>query len=496
MTSSYEQLEEKTRKLKNLMEVVEDLHWDQEVMMPEKGIGARSQQLSVVSGLRHDLLTSDELGDLIEDLEGKDISEEQEAVLREISREHRRAIKVPSELVEKISETSSNCLDRWKKAREEDDFEQVAPVLEELVELKREYAEAIDPDEEPYKVLFKDYEPYIQFETMERILERLRENLTDMVEEIRASEPDIKTEALKGEIPPDKQMGVSRNLVEELGYDWERGRLDTSAHPFTAGNQFDCRITTRFDEDNLAEGLMASIHECGHALYELGLPQKHYGSPLGSSRDLSVHESQSRLWENNVGRSEAFWRYLLPKLKQQTDAFDDTTVQDCYESINQVKEDNLIRIEADELTYHLHIVLRFELERALINGEIEVEELPELWNRKMEELLGIRPDSDANGVMQDIHWYQGSLGYFTTYSLGSVLAAQIFNAAKQDIESFEQKIEDGEFEPLRDWLRENIHRHGQLYRTEELVKKATGEKPNADYFLEYVEEKYGELYGL
>ncbi len=496
MTSSYERLEEKVRKLKNLAEVVEDLHWDQEVMMPENGIGARSQQLSVVSGLRHDLLTSDELGELIGELENQDLSQEKEAVLREVAREHRRAVKVSSELVEEISEKSSNCLEKWKKARKQDNFEQVAPVLGELVELKREYAEAIDPDKEPYKVLFKDYEPYIKFETMERILDRLRENLTGMVEEIRASDPGIETEALKAGISPDEQMEISRQLVEELGYDWDRGRLDTSAHPFTAGNQFDCRITTRFDENNLAEGLMASIHECGHALYELGLPQEHYGSPLGSSRDLSVHESQSRLWENNVGRSKAFWRYLVPRLKEETDVFEDTTVQDFYESINQVKEDNLIRIEADELTYHLHIALRFELERKLINGEIEVEDLPELWDRKMKELLGISPDRDANGVMQDIHWYQGSFGYFTTYSLGSVLAAQIFNAANQEIEGLEQKIEDGEFHPLRDWLRENIHRQGQLYRTEELVERATGEKPNADHFLEYVEQKYGELYGL
>ncbi len=496
MSEAYEKLEEKSRKLTNLTEIIEDLHWDQEVMMPKKGIEARSQELSTISGLRHQILISDELEDAISSLEDEDLAEGQEAVLREIAREHRRAREVPQELIERISEVSSKALDTWKDARTEDDFEKVAPVLSELVDLKREYAAAIDPDEEPYKVLFKDYEPYIEFETMERILENLKEELVELVEQIRESEPDIETEAFKTQVSTEKQMEISREVVDRMGYDWERGRLDTSAHPFTSGNQFDCRITTRFSEDNLVEGLMASIHECGHALYELGLPQERYGTPLGASRDLSVHESQSRLWENHVGRSRAFWRYLLPELKERTDAFDDIGIEDCYESINQVKEDNLIRIEADELTYHLHIILRFELERKLVNGEIEVKELPELWNQKMRDYLGIVPDSDANGVMQDIHWYQGSIGYFPTYSLGSVLAAQIYRSAEEGINDLEEKIEDGDFGPLREWLRENIHRHGQFFRTEKLVEKATGEEPTADYFLEYVKDKYGELYNL
>ncbi|MFB6292498.1 MAG: carboxypeptidase M32 [Candidatus Nanohaloarchaea archaeon] len=496
MSEAYERLEEKSRKLTNLTEIIEDLHWDQEVMMPKKGVTARSQELSTISGLRHQLLVSEELADAIDSLEQEELEEGQEAVLREISREHRRAREVPQELVEKISETSSRCLDTWKEAREEDDFEKVAADLSELVDLKRRYANAIDPDEEPYRVLFKDYEPYIEFETMERILENLKEELVELVDEIRDSDPDIETGALKKNIESERQMEISRSVVDRMGYDWERGRFDTSAHPFTSGNQYDCRITTRFSEDNLAEGLMASIHECGHALYELGLPREKYGTPLGASRDLSVHESQSRLWENHVGRSRAFWSYLLPELKEKTEGFEDVTFRDCYESINQVKEGNLIRIEADELTYHLHIILRFELERRLVNGEIEVEELPELWNQKMEEYLGLTPDTDADGVMQDIHWYQGSIGYFPTYSLGSVLAAQIFRSAEEEVEGLDEKIEDGDFEPLLEWLRENVHRHGQFYRTEELVEKATGEKPTADYFLEYVKDKYGELYGL
>ena len=233
----------------------------------------------------------------------------------------------------------------------------------------------------------------------------------------------------------------------------------------------------------------------GHALYELGLPQENYGLPTGQSRDLSIHESQSRLWENHIGRSKQFWKCILPNLKQ-VHGFEDLTSQECYNSINRVKKNNLIRVEADELTYHLHIVLRFELERKLINGDIEVQELPQEWNDKMEEFLGLRPENHKEGVLQDIHWFQGSIGYFTTYSLGSVIAAQLFSTMRNEIDGLDQKIEEGEFSVVRSWLRENIHEHGKLYRTEQLVEKATGEKPTADHFIEHVKEKYSEIYDL
>ena len=331
---------------------------------------------------------------------------------------------------------------------------------------------------------------------MEKILKRLRDELTELVDEIRES-GDIEKDVFDGEFPEDEQMELSRSIVDRMGYDWDRGRLDVSEHPFTLGNQFDCRITTRFSEDDLTEGLQGTIHECGHALYELGLPKDFYGLPAGTSRDLSIHESQSRLWENHVSRSREFFEYLLPELKNHfPDQFEGVSVEDCFRSINRIDPENLIRIEADEVTYHLHIVIRWELERDLINGEIEVEDLPELWNQKYEEYLGIRPENDSEGVMQDIHWYQGSIGYFTTYSLGSVLAAQIFRRAENEIEDLDEEISDGEFSDLREWLREEIHQQGCRYRTEELVEKATGEKPTADYFLEYIREKYGKIYDL
>jgi hypothetical protein len=264
----------------------------------------------------------------------------------------------------------------------------VSPLLKVVVELKRQYANYINPDEEPYHALFSDYEPYIEFETMEQILENLKHELTELVERVKRSDPDIETGAFKGEFPEKDQLEVNREIVGKLGFDWNHGRLDVSAHPFTSGNQFDCRITTRFNEENLAESILPSIHECGHALYQLGLPQDHYGTPLGDPRDLSIHESQSRLWENHVGRSREFWEFILPELKERFPALQSVTVDDCYESVNQVYEDNPIRVNADELTYHLHIIIRFEIERDLVNGEIEVDQLPEIWNRKMENYLG------------------------------------------------------------------------------------------------------------
>ena len=489
-----EELKRKSRKITNIEEASEILHWDQEVMMPEKGVEARQQQLSVLSGLSHQILVSEELGNAIENIEPGNLSQGDKSSYREIKREHNRSTSVNQELVEKISSQSSQTLDKWKKARKEGDFDLVKEELEELVELKRKYARQIDPDEEPYKVLFKDYEPYIEFENMQEVMEALRDELTDLFEDIKDS--DVRPEnRFEVEVPEERQLELNKKILDNLGYDWDRGRLDTSEHPFTVGNQHDARITTRFNENDISKSILPTIHEFGHALYELGLPKEHYGLPAGSSRDLSIHESQSRLWENHIARSKEFWNRFTPKL-QQLEAFQDVEAEELWKSINRVKEENLIRVEADEVSYHLHIYLRYSLERKLINGEIEVEKLPERWNDKMEELLGLRPENDVEGVLQDIHWYQGSIGYFTTYSLGSVLSAQIYSSMEEEIEGLDEKIAEGDFEDLREWLKENIHSKGSLYKTEDLIEQATGEKLNPEYFLNYIESKYSRIYNL
>jgi len=469
------------------------LRWDQQVMMPDGGTPARSKQQSALSTLHHDLLTDDDLADSLAELEAVDLEPEQQAVVREVSREHERARNVPRDLVERISETTSEALPVWEQARADDDFESFAPVLEELVELRREYAEAIDPERDPYEVLFEEFEPYLGLDTAERILERLRDELVPLIDDV-ADSGVTQPHPFEGTFDVNDQEALVREALDELGFDWDRGRLDTSAHPFTSGTQFDARITTRFDEEKPLDSLSSTIHEFGHATYSLGLPDDHYGTPLGESRDLTVHESQSRLWENHIGRSQAFWEYFMPTVEDHLGV--GASAEDAYRSVNRVYDDNLIRVEADELTYHMHIVLRFEIERALIGGDLDVSEVPHVWNDKMEEYLGVRPDTDAEGCLQDIHWTNGTFGYFPTYSLGSVLAAQLYDAADAEIGPIDETVRAGEFDALHEWLTENVHQHGKRYPTEDLIEEATGETYTADYFLEYVTEKYGSLYDL
>ncbi|MFB6155334.1 MAG: carboxypeptidase M32 [Haloferacaceae archaeon] len=492
---AYRDLLEKVKRLTNVGNASMLLSWDQQVTMPEGGTPARSQQLSALSAVRHELLTEDELGDLLDELDDADLSEAQAAVVREVRREYERATAVPTDLIEEISSTSSEALPAWEQARAEDDFESFAPYLEKLVDLKREYAEHIDPDRDPYEVLFEEYEPCLPLEQAEEILGEVRDHLVPMIDEIRESDADVTTTAFEGTFDEATQEELSREVLTAVGYDWKRGRLDTSSHPFTSGTQFDTRVTTRFDETDPLGALFSTIHEYGHARYNLGLPQDEYATPLGEPRDLSVHESQSRLWENHVGRSEAFWEFLLPTFEEYFPEAD-ATVREAYESANQVYEDNFIRVEADELTYHLHIALRFEIERDLIRGDLDVADVPEVWNDRMESYLGIRPETDAQGCLQDIHWSHGNFGYFPTYSLGSFMAAQLYDAADAEIDGLEDDVREGDFDALQEWLAENVHQYGKRYETNELVRQATGEDFTADYFLDYVDEKYGDLYDL
>ncbi len=494
--AAYETLLEQSKRVINLGAAAGILSWDQQVMMPAGGTPARSQQLSTLSGLRHEILTSDEVADALDELADADLTEEQQAVVREMRRHYERAARVPQDLVEEISEKTSEALPAWEEAKENDDFETFAPHLEDLIDLKRQYAEHIDPDADPYEVLFADYEPYLELDTAREVLDRLREVLVPLIDDIRASDTELATPFADGAYSEDAQEALSRDILTTLGYDWDHGRLDTSSHPFSSGNQFDSRVTTRFKEDDPLDALTATIHEFGHSFYTLGLPRDQYGTPLGQSRDLTVHESQSRLWENHVGRTEPFWELIADDVRDAFDGMDDVTAHDLYEGANQVYDENFIRVEADELTYHLHIIIRFEIEQQLIAGDLAVEDVPEVWNDKYEEYLGIRPETDTLGCLQDIHWSHGSFGYFPTYSLGSVLAAQFAHHAEQDVGDFEDMVGEGDFDLLQDWLRENVHQHGARYTTPDLVEEATCEAYTADYFVDYVTEKYSGLYDL
>ncbi|WP_436936259.1 carboxypeptidase M32 [Halovenus marina] len=490
---TYETFLEQVNRIEYLDDASGYLSWDQQVMMPEGGTPARSKQQSVLSSLKHEVLTDETVADALDELDAADLDERQQAIVREVRREHERAVRVPRDLVEQLSEASSNAIPVWEQAKEEDDFDHFAGTLAELVELRREYAAEIDPDRDPYAVLVEDYEPYLDIETIESVLEQLREELPPLIEAVGESDVEL-TDPFTGTYDERDQEALVRDALDALGYDWDRGRLDTAPHPFSLGTQFDARVTTRFASDDPMKALGSTIHEFGHARYTLGLPDEEYGTPLGSSRDLSVHESQSRLWENHVGRSRPFWEFFTPTVEDRLGI--DTTPQALYEAANEVYDDNLIRVQADELTYHMHILVRFEIERDLVRGDLEVDEIPGVWNDKMESYLGVRPETDAEGCLQDIHWSYGNFGYFPTYSLGSMLAAQLFDAAEDELGSLDEDIAAGEFDRLAEWLTENVHSHGCRYTTPDLIREATGQNISADPFLDYAREKYGALYDL
>jgi len=489
---TYDAFLEHVRQYSYLTDAADVLGWDQQVMMPEGGTPARSKQQSALSTFTHELLTDEQLGEWLDELDGS-VTDDRQAVVREMRRKHERAARVPEDLVEELSEATTNALPVWEQATAAGEFSQFEETLAEIIDLRREYAAAIDPDRDPYAVLVEDYEPYLPLADIEAILDTLREELPPLIDAIGDSDVDL-AEPFPGRYEESSQETLVRAALDTVGYDWDRGRLDTAPHPFSSGTQFDARITTRFSPADPLEALGSTIHEFGHAQYTLGLPDDEYGTPLGDDRDMTVHESQSRLWENHVGRSLPFWRLFAPRASETLGT--DATPQACYEAANRVYDDNLIRVEADELTYHLHILVRFEIERDLVRGDLDVSEVPAVWNDRMASYLGVRPDDDSEGCLQDIHWAHGSVGYFPTYSLGSMLAAQLFAAAERDLGDLDDHIAAGEFGPLQDWLTETVHAHGCRYTTPELVREATGEELTADYFLSYAREKYGNLYDI
>jgi carboxypeptidase Taq len=491
-TDAYADLLDRVERFSYLQDAGMNLRWDQQVMMPDEGARARSKQQSALSAAVHDTITDDEIGNLLDQLGDADLTPEQAAVVRETRRNYEEEVRVPRDLVEEISETSSEAQQVWEQAKSEDDFEQFAPTLDTLRELYTERAEHVDPDRDPYRVMFEGYEPVLPLDLVEDVFDDLRDALVPLIEDLTEADADLAT--LPGrEWDEDTQMPLNREAASVLGYDFDRGRLDTSPHPFTSGTQFDCRITTRVKPDDPLDALTATIHEYGHASYQLGLPQEHYGTPLGRPH-WEIHESQSRFWENHVGRTREFWEFFTPTFNDHLGT--DMTPRQMYEAANRIYPENLIRVEADELTYHLHIILRTEVERAFISGDIGVDEIPQVWNDKMEAYLGVRPETDTNGCLQDIHWTHGFAG-FQSYTVGSVLAAQLDAAMREDLDAdVDALIREGEFEPLLTWMNENVHQQGKRYPADELIERATGEPLTADYFIDYARDKFGALYGV
>lgn len=494
---SRETLRNIARELKVIGGIYSLLSWDQQVYMPSKGIEGKSKQVAFLSELYHNKLVSKELGSAIRVLEDKKdkLNRQDKALLREVSRDYKKAIKIPADLVKQIAETASKAQNVWERAKKGADFGMFSPLLKKMVSLQREVCEKVGYKKSPYDVLLDDYEPYMTEEKLDKLFEELKVETIKLLGKIKVSRKKIKKINLR--VPIEKQKEFTEIVLDKLGYDSDAGRQDEAEHPFTSDiAPQDIRITTHYYEEDFTKALFPTIHECGHALYEQGIDKKLYLTGLDHGVSHGMHESQSRLWADIVGRSRGLWKYLIPRLrKSYPRLLKVVRLNDFLMTINDVKP-SLIRIYADEVTYNLHIIIRYEIEKDLIKGKIKVKDLPEIWNSKVKEYLGIKPRKDSEGVLQDVHWSQGSIGYFPTYTLGNIYAAQFWNVLKKDVRNVEGKIGKGDLKCVLNWLRKNVHRFGRLYTAEELCKKVTGKGLDVKALVKYLNEKYGELYGF
>lgn len=492
---------EQLRPAVDLHRAVAVLEWDQNTYMPPGGAEARAELVATLSALAHQRLVSDETVRALEALEEESRGAPPASFAARVVRVARREIdqlrKVPATLVSDLARAASLAQNAWVQARSESRFELFRPHLERILDLTRQLAEHLGYQEHPYDALLGRFEPEMKRAEVDRLFDELKGRLVPLVEGLRSVLGRVSDQVLRQPFPRDGQFELGREVLKAMGFDFQRGRIDTSAHPFTIGfSPTDVRITTRFDENNLAYALYSTIHEGGHALYEQGIPPELDRTPLGDIISLGLHESQSRLWENVVGRSREFWQFLLPVARRIfPQQLGEATVEDLYRAVNRV-EPSFIRTEADEVTYNLHIFVRYELERDLISGGLAVADLPEAWNAKMEEYLGIRPTNDAQGVLQDIHWSQGSIGYFPTYTLGTVFAAQLFRQAEKEHPGLKESIASGDLVRLKEWLNRQVHAHGARFTLAEMAERVTGRGLEAAPYLEYLEGKYRELYGL
>lgn len=493
-------------KLKDKLATVHDLnmatavlHWDLEVYMPPKGAAARGQQIATLSSLAHRFFTASEIGDLLAacQTEAATLSEDENALVAETAYDYERAVKLPEDLVKRFAQTQSKAYEAWVKARAASDYSLFQEPLKEIIALNREKAECFGYEGSPYNALLEEFERGMTAEQLDVIFGRLAQEQSVLVQEIADSPEQPKLDWLEQEWDTDKQWEFTLRVLKDMGYDFDAGRQDRSVHPFTTNfDLYDVRVTTRLNAKELFSALTGSIHEGGHALYEQGFRPEDQGTVLASAPSLGIHESQSRMWENMIGRSAPFWKYYAPAMKTlypgQLDSVDADMM---YRAVNHVQP-SLIRVEADECTYNLHIILRYELERALIEGSLEVADVPAAWNEKIKQYLGLDVPDDAQGCLQDIHWSHGAFGYFPTYALGNLYAAQLFEKIEQDIPALWTGCEKGDFTALLEWLRTQVHRVGRRKTAPQIVQDATGNTPDSDAYLRYLSGKYGKLYAI
>ncbi len=477
------------------------LGWDQETLMPKGGSEARAEQNAVMSGVAHERATSTELGAMISKCEDADFTDDsvEGANLREWRRDFDRACKLPQDHVEELARVRSIAQEKWAEARSISDFAHFAPSLEKVIGLTRKTADFYGwpEDGEPYDALLADYEPHTSAKEIEEVFIPLRERLTGLLREVADAPNKPNGEIHTRKVPRDQQETFVRFVADAIGFNFDCGRLDISTHPFCSGiAPGDCRMTTRFTDDFVMDALSSTMHESGHGIYEQNLTKDWWGTPCGSAVSLGIHESQSRGWENQVGRSRSFWEWCLPHGKEMMPGLlGDQTVDSVYAAQNIVKP-SYIRVESDETTYNLHIMLRFKIERAILRGDVAINDIPKVWNETFKDYLGIEVDKDSNGCLQDVHWSFGLIGYFPTYTLGNLYCAQFFEAAKNDLGDLDAMFRKGEFSPLREWLTENIHQHGRRYPAMELCKRVTGKTLSADPLMSYLEGKIRPVYGI
>ena len=478
----------------------ETLEWDERTGMPPHGGDYRAQQVAALRGHAHQLRTGARYGEALERLSDQTAGSVLEATnVRELRRDYQRDQRLPQELVESASEMIVKGQQAWEKARHGNDYAGFAPVLKQIIALKQDIGARLaeGTDQSPYEALMDEYEPGAKTSELAPVFENLKGRLATLIGELADGPTPVDVSLLKATTDTEAQKRFVSSVCQAVGFDFQRGRLDETSHPFcTTLGPSDCRILSRYEANWFPAGIYAGLHEAGHGMYEQGLDQMQFALPMGSYASLGVHESQSRLWENQVGRSRSFITWVLPQVQATfPNVFGTCDVETLYRCVNHVQP-RLIRVEADEATYNLHIAIRFELEQQLIAGDVSVDDLPEAWNAQYQQTLGIMPDSDANGVLQDVHWSAGLIGYFPTYTLGNLIAAQLFDHARAEITGLDQDIERGEFSGLLGWLQTNVHSHGRRYSSLELVRQVTGKGLSSDHLLDQLEGKLKPIYGI
>jgi len=499
-------MDKKLQQLKMYLAEITDLNgaaallgWDQQVNLPPEGAAARGEQLGTLGRIAHDRGTSPELGKLLNELKpyaaGLDPDSDEARLIKVAAGDYDKAIRVPSDSIVESSQIQSLAYQAWVAARQKSDFSLFRPHLEKVIELAQRYVTFFPPADHPYDVLLDDYEPGMKTAEVQAIFNAIRPKQVELIKTI-AGKPQVDDSFLHQPFDEKKQWDFGVEVITRFGYDWRRGRQDKAPHPFTQSTSSgDVRITTRVDPNFLNTMLFGTMHECGHGLYDQGHAPELERSPLSAGASLAVHESQSRLWENLVGRSLPFWQHFYPRLQAVFPQLKKVSLDKFYRGINRVQP-SFIRVEADEATYNLHIMLRLEIEIAMLEGRVAVKDLPEVWNTKMQDYLGVTPPNDAEGVLQDVHWSSGMIGYFSTYALGNLISAQLWEKINQDLPDLSDEIRSGKFDGLLAWLREKVHRYGKKYEPQELVQKVTGSRIDPHPYLRYLNQKYGEIYGL